>query len=207
MAKVVDARFRNFGCIVYEDTPVKDWLRVLDEEKIPAFVSPLHDSDIDPQDQPKTPHYHVMIMFEGKKSVEQAQHIFDKLGGKGVEKINSLRSYARYLCHLDNPNKAQYDPNNVICFGGADYFEIIALAYDKYTAVGEIMDFCVLNQIYSYAELCLYSKEHRYDWYRILVDKATVHITQFLKSLAWSDGILHNVDAAGNLINKDFNNE
>ena len=48
-----------------------------------------------------------MIMYDGKKSIEQAKENFDKIGGVGCEIVNSTRGYARYLCHLDNPDKEQ----------------------------------------------------------------------------------------------------
>ena len=96
-------RTRNFGCVVYPESAPENWLEVLAENKVPALVSPLHDRDVDPQDQPKKPHFHVVIMFEGPKTIEQAKEIFDPIGGVGCEVIKSIRGYVRYLCHLDNP--------------------------------------------------------------------------------------------------------
>ena len=58
--------------------------------------------------------------------------IFEKIGGVGCQRINVVRGYARYLCHLDNPEKAQYNISDVISLGGADYQEVISLASDKY---------------------------------------------------------------------------
>lgn len=52
-------------------------------------------------------------MFDGVKTIEQAKDLFEQIGGVGCEKVNSIRGYARYLCHLDNPEKAQYDQGAV----------------------------------------------------------------------------------------------
>ena len=180
--KKVDARFRNFGCVVYPESAPDGWIDVISDLHVPAFISPLHDQDIDPQNQPKKPHFHVMVMYEGKKSIEQMQEVFASFGGVGCERINSIRGYARYLCHLDNPEKAQYNPEDIRAFAGADYFGICSLAIDKYSAIGEMMDYCILNDMYSYKNLLLFSRDNRYDWYRILCDNGTVVMREFLKS-------------------------
>lgn len=71
---------------------------------------------------PKKPHWHVMVMFDGKKSGKQMKPIFESFGGVGVEGINDKKSYARYLCHLDEGGqKSLYNTDDVEAFGGADY--------------------------------------------------------------------------------------
>lgn len=180
--KKVDTRYRNFGCVVYPDSAPEGWLEILSDLHVPAFVSPLHDQDIDPQNQPKKPHYHVMVMYEGKKSKDQIQEVFASFGGVGCEKVNSVRGYARYLCHLDNPEKCQYSTEDVRAFAGADYFGICSLAIDKYGAIGEMMDYCNLNDVYSFSWLCTYAKDNRMDWFRILCDSGALIMREFLKS-------------------------
>lgn len=106
-AKTKDTRSRNFATVVYPDSAPENWLSIASELCVPAFISPLHDKDVNPTGEDKKPHWHVMFMFEGKKSIEQVQELFISFGGVGIEKVNSIRSYARYLCHLDNPDKAQ----------------------------------------------------------------------------------------------------
>lgn len=179
------ARYRNFATVVYTDSAPANWMQLLGEQVVPAFISPLHDKDINPTGEPKKAHYHVMIMFEGKKSIEQAQEIFDVIKGVGVEKVNSLRGYARYLCHLDNPEKAQYPIDEVQCLAGSDYINTIGLATDKYNAISEMIDFCEIYDVYSYRELLIYSMNNRSDWYRILCDSGTYVLREYLKSRHW----------------------
>lgn len=179
------SRARNFACMVYPESASENWLDILTEQKIPAFVSPLHEDDIDPQNQKKKPHFHVMVMFEGMKSDDQVKEIFDKIGGVGMERVNSIRGYARYLCHLDNPEKAKYNIEDVKSLAGADYFSTITLPTDKYNAIGEMMDHCVRNKIVSYAQLLMYTREFRFDWFKILCDSATFVMKEFLKSYKW----------------------
>ena len=126
-----------------------------------------------------------MLLFDGVKTQEQVQEIFTLIGGVGIEPVNCVRAYARYLCHLDNPEKAQYDIKDVLSYSGADYSTIISLASDKYSAIGEMIEFCIQNGIDSYAELLMYSKNNRFDWFKVLCDNGTVTIVQFLKSRYW----------------------
>ncbi len=179
------ARYRNFVTVVYPDSAPENWMQLLSEQVVPAFISPLHDKDINPTGEPKKPHYHVMIMFEGKKSLEQAKEIFDVIKGVGLEKVNSLRGYARYLCHLDNPEKSQYSIDEVQCMAGADYINTIGLATDKYDAIAEMLDFCEIYDVFSYRELLIYCMNNRSDWYRILCDSGTYVIREYLKSRHW----------------------
>ena len=184
-SKKPDTRARNFATVVYPESAPSDWLEKLTEHMIPSFVSPLHDNDINPGGEPKKPHYHVMVMFEGKKSNEQIQEIFDSIGGVGLEVVKSLRGYARYLCHLDNPEKAQYSADEVRSFCGADYMGIIGLPIDKYKSIGEMMDFVVESELTAYADLLIYARTFRPDWFRVLCDNGTYVMKEFIKSCSW----------------------
>ena len=185
-AKKVDTRARNFATVVYPDSAPSDWLDILSDNMIPSFVSPLHDADVNPTGETKKPHYHVIVMFEGKKSEEQIKSIFDAIGGVGLEVVKSMRGYARYLCHLDNPEKSQYNPDDVKCFCGADYLGIIGLPIDKYKSIGEMMDYIIENEVTSYSDLLVYARMFRSDWFRILCDNGTYVIKEFIKSYSWS---------------------
>lgn len=178
-------RTRNFATVVYPESAPQDWLEKLAEAKIEALVSPLHDKDKNPDGEPKKAHYHVILMFETVKTIEQVKEITEKIGGVGVEKINSLRGYARYLIHADNPEKAQYNKADIKQFGGADYESICSLASDKYAAIREMIQYCTTNEIISYADLLRYAAEQNENWFRCLCDNGTVVMKEFLKSLAW----------------------
>lgn len=180
-----DTRARNFATVVYPESAPAEWLDILSEHCIPAFISPLHDKDINPTGEPKKPHYHVIIMFEGKKSIDQVKEVFDSINGVGLEVVKSLRGYARYLCHLDNPEKTQYDVNEVRCIA-ADYLGTIGMAVDKYAAIGEMQDFCDKYNVISFYILAKYARSHRPDWHRILCDCGSVFMREYLKSRKWT---------------------
>lgn len=181
----VSARYRNFATVVYPDSAPAEWQEALSEAHIPAFISPLHDRDVNPNGEAKKAHYHVMVMFEGKKSIEQVREIFDTIGGVGVEVINTLRGYARYLCHLDNPEKARYEPERVTSLCGADYASCIGLPTDKYKCISEIIEFCKDNEIFSFCDLMDYCRAERFDWFRVLCDSGAYVVKEYLKSRKW----------------------
>lgn len=180
-------RTRNYATVVYSESAPEKWRDILSEQFIPSFISPLHNNDVNPGGEKKKEHYHVILMFDSVKTVEQAREVFEKIGGVGCEVINSIRGYARYLCHLDNPEKAQYQPDDVIALCGADYAGIIGLVIDKYKAIDEIMDFCDDNGIVSYRDLMLYCRKERRDWFRVLCDNGSYVILEYLKSASWTE--------------------
>lgn len=176
------SRTRNYACVLYPESAPENWRDILVEHFVPAFISPLHNEDINPTGESKKEHYHIMIMFDGVKTSEQAKEIFDSIGGVGCEIVKSVRGYARYLCHLDNPDKAQYKIEDVQAYCGADYNGVIGLAIDKYKAIGEMIDFCKDNDIMSYAYLLEFAREARFDWFRVLCDNGSYVIKEYLKT-------------------------
>ena len=184
-SKTKDGRSRNYATVVYPESAPADWIDRLASFVIPCYVSPLHDSDVNPTGEPKKEHYHVLFCFEGKKSKEQISQIVETIGGVGCESVNSLRGYARYLCHLDNPEKHQYSIDDVKSFGGADYITAINLVTDKYKCIKEMIDYCKTNKVYVYADLLEYCSENRSDWFRVLCDNGTVVMKEYLKSAHW----------------------
>ena len=190
MDKNSTKRTRNYGTVVYPDSAPEGWQDILAQQFIPALISPLHDKDVNPDnDEPKKAHYHVMIMFDSVKTQDQAIEVFNLIGGVGCEVIQSRRGYARYMCHMDNPEKAQYKQDDVRALGGADYIDIIGLVTDKYKAIGEMIDYCKEYNIYSYSDLLEYCRMERFDWFRVLCDNGTVVMKEYLKSRSWTDNI------------------
>lgn len=180
-------RTRNYATVVYPESAPSDWKVLLQEQCVPAFISPIHNRDINADGTIKKEHYHVMIMFDGVKTKEQAGEVFSVIGGVGIEPIKCVRAYARYLCHLDenSADKTKYEIEDVISCAGADYYSMISMATDKYTAIGEMIDFIIENSIISYAELLLYAKNNRMDWFRVLCDNGTLPMMHFIKSHYW----------------------
>lgn len=175
-------RTRNFATIVYPDSAPDNWLQILRDSQLNIFVSPLHDSDVNPDGEIKKPHYHVLVTFDSVKTQAQFLEFAETFGGVGQEKVNSLRGYARYLCHLDNPEKYRYKEEDVISIGTDDYLSIISLPSDKYTAIREMIDFINHEEIYMFSDLLLYCSMNNEAWFRCLCDNGSYVIKEYLKS-------------------------
>lgn len=184
-------RTRNFATVVYPESAPDGWQEILSEQFVPAFISPLHDKDINPTGEAKKAHYHVVIMFDSTKTTEQAKEIFDKIGGVGCEKVNSIRGYARYLCHLDNPEKAQYSIDDVVSFAGADYIATIGTAADKAKSIREMIEYIEENDITCFSDLCQYSSINRSDWFDTLINSGAYFIKEYIKSRTWK---IHHIE-------------
>lgn len=199
-------RTRNFATIVYPSKEYLDsigsgydgsdnyglapenWREIVSNLHIPVLISPLHFDDKNPDGKIKKPHWHVLFMFESVKEWEtQVKQIFDSFGGVGRENVNSARGYARYLCHLDNPEKVQYNPDEVICYGGADYKAIIHLPTDDIKMLKEIFEYIRINQIYSFAELLDICSINNFDWFSIIAMSRGYIVDKYIKSLTWEE--------------------
>lgn len=195
-------RTRNFATVVYPESAAENWKEILEQEFVPAFISPLHDKDINANGEKKKSHYHVIIMFDSTKTPDQAKEIFEKIGGVGCEKVNSIRGYARYLCHLDNPEKTQYCTQDVISLCGSDYLETINLITDKYKVLDEMIEFCEKYEVTSFYLLSKYAFQNKESWRRILADSGSVFMREYLKSKQWSkeNNQLHIIDENGEIL-------
>lgn len=180
-------RGENWSIVVYPDSLPFNWRDILSELCIQALVSPLHDSDVNADGEPKKPHYHVLLIFDSVKSQNQVSEISQMLNAPMPMKMDSVRGAARYLCHLDNPEKVQYNPADVLEFGGADYRSVCIRTPDKYGFVREMIEFCKEQGIVSYAALIEYSMNENEDWFRCLCDNGTYVMKEYLKTAGWEN--------------------
>lgn len=177
---MAEYRTRNFATVIYSE----DSLTRLAESKLPCFVSPLHCDDINADGEHKKPHYHVLINYDSVKTISQAREDISEFGGVGCEYVKSNRAYARYLCHLDNPEKAQYSVDEVRTFGGLDYISLIQSESDVFQLLDEITCYIMDNDIIYLIPLLRYCRDTRPDWYRT-IQTHTYYINQLLKSNAY----------------------
>lgn len=185
---MADARKRNFAFVMYPESAPDNWYQIISELKVPCFISPLHDKDVNPSGEPKKSHYHIMLMFEGNKSQEQIDSMLKdlNLAANGYyETVASLRGYARYLCHLDNPEKYLYSINDVISLCGSDYQDVIGRHKDDREVLISIMNYIEEKNIFSFRVLTnLVVAEHK-EWFDVLAYKNTLFLKEYLKSRSW----------------------
>ena len=180
------ARSRIFATVVYPESAPEDWRERLDSQHVKAMVSPLHCMDTLPTGELKKEHWHVLWRYDGVKTPAQAQELATLIGGAGaVEIVADYRGYARYLCHMDSPDKAQYDQGDIQCFGGEDWAAVALSEAERVDAVlDEIEEWIDESGCVSYIGLCRYARTQRPDWTRT-VRTHTVHLSALIRSAYW----------------------
>lgn len=179
-------RQRVFATVIYPESAPENFREIVESWHVEAFLSPLHDKDVNPTGEMKKAHYHLLVRFSGMKSVEQVKVLFMDIRAVGIEKVQSFIGMARYLCHLDNPEKAQYEKKDVLCFSGIDYYETIEKSADVLNTIKEMSRFVLKNDIFTLGALFEYAdNENKEDWIRVLTMKSTLWFTALVKSNAY----------------------
>lgn len=178
---------REWTCLVYPESAPDNWREILQQCFLETYISPIHNKDLNPDGNPKKPHYHVVCAWAGPTTFSNAKQIMQTFGGVIEPRVvGSLRGICRYLIHMDNPEKAQYDADQVTCMNGADWQTAIALKSDKYAAIVEMQEFCDKYHITSYKLLSQYARTYRRaDWFRCLCDNGSYVMGEYLKSAQW----------------------
>lgn len=192
-SKRAGLRTRNWTIVFYPEDLPEDWEQRVNELLIKWIRSPLHDQDLNADGKPKKPHYHSLFLFSAVKTQEQVENIFKELFGESEEgsiigvampqMVNDRTSLIRYMAHLDNPEKAQYDPSEIVGYNGVDVAEILRYSATETREMVIAMEEFIEN--HRITELSDFSQAIRYDypeWHTILTTKMTVYFSAFIKS-------------------------
>ena len=172
-------RGRNWTIIVYPDSAPDDWKDLLDKYHIPWIESPLHDKDTNPDGTVKKAHWHVLLLFDGNKSYQQVKDITAKLNTVNPQRVESARGMVRYMVHLDNPEKYQYDVKDIKAHGGADIDTLMKpTATNRLQTLKEIITYIHDNQVTNFMDLLMYAIQNNDDWFNIMADYNTLVITK-----------------------------
>lgn len=176
-------RQRIWQCIVWSDSAPKDWVSVIKKFQVPFVVSPYHDKDIKEDGTLKKAHWHVIFIFEGKKSYDQVKEITDSINAEFPVKVLSPRGAFRYLCHLDDKDKYQYHKDEIQCYNGADPRTYLGFSQTEIDiAKDEIQRFCLAHNIVEFCVLCDYAMLNEPVWNYVLKNVATNFFTKYLQS-------------------------
>lgn len=190
-----EKRYTTWMCIFYEDSAPADWRNMLSEMQVRMWVSPSHDRDVwrdsdekkDPEHKAgtfKKAHRHAIVQFEHSRTMEDAWRILGTLKGpKNIKRVEDLSASVRYLIHKDDPGKAQYAPEDVLTFGGADPEALDSIGKaERYIELGRMRhfirehDICDFYAFYDYCDQC----ESR--WAHLLDDSCTYVIERYIGS-------------------------
>ena len=179
-----DGRSRTWTFVVYPDSAPTDWRDILDSIMTPWVESPLHEFDVNPTGEVKKPHWHILMMFEGKKSFEQMKALLEPLNCPIPQIAHNAKGVVRYMAHLDNPEKHQYAASAIIGHCGADVAEFLKpTSACRYELIREMMSFVRVNGIVEFQDLVDYAMEERFDdWFPLLCDNSAFVVGNYIKS-------------------------
>lgn len=150
MAKGDNALSRHWWFILYPESAPTDWLDLLLERMLPFAVSPLHDRDTDKDGNLKKPHYHIMFNFDGNKTYNKILEITRSLNQPIPTMYDSPVSAFEYLYHGNNPEKAQYNKDDVCLYNG---FKVPVFRKEKVAVRQDIIIAIRDNNIVEYCQL------------------------------------------------------
>lgn len=179
-----ETRTRNWAIVLYPESAPENWRDILDELHIEWVESPLHDSDVNADGEKKKPHWHILLMFGGVKSWEQVLEITEQLNAPIPQRCHNAKSMVRYMAHLDNPEKAQYNVTDIKAHGGVDVAEMLRpSSSERYTFIAEMTEFISDNDITEFKDLFDYARSYQFDtWFPLLCDNSAYVIGQYIKS-------------------------
>ena len=116
-------------------------------------ISPLHDKDKDPNDEPKKPHYHVILCYEGPTTGGAVKKLTDSLMQPIPLPIDSVRGLYRYFTHKDNPEKFQYSEQDIVVLNGFNILDYANLSSSDKTKIKlELTRFIKENGLSEYSD-------------------------------------------------------
>ena len=189
-----ETRTRNWTIIIYPESAPSNWRDILDEEHIEWVESPLHDKDVNATGEAKKEHYHVLLMFGGVKSYDQVLEFVKPLNCPIPTRCHNAKALVRYMAHLDNPDKYQYNISDIISHGGVDIAELLRpSSSERYGIIKDMLEFIKENHINEFQDLIDYSFTYHFDdWFPLLCDNSAFVIVNYLKSCRHRSS--HNID-------------
>lgn len=181
-----DQRSTTWTFLVYPDSAPNDWIDILKDLHVPFIISPLHDKDIKNKDtgELKKPHYHCVIRFKSKKSFTQVQNdICNKVNGPIPQPVADIAMMIRYLVHLDDPDKYQYNKEDIRVYGNIDVKEYLYTKKEyQYEILKEILDFCQVYDVQEYSTIVNYSKDERPAWFPFVTKVFRAAVDSYVRS-------------------------
>ena len=114
-----------------------DWIQQLQLSGLQYAISPLHDKDKqeDGSGRTKKPHYHVIVIYGSPTTYNNVKNLTDSFNAPIPQALEQVRGYYRYLTHKDNPDKYQYDEEDIVTGGGFNIADYIDLSKSEVTEI------------------------------------------------------------------------
>lgn len=156
-----------------------DWIQQLQLSGLQFAISPLHDKDKheDGSGRTKKPHYHVIVIYGSPTTYNNVKNLTDSFNSPIPQALEQVRGYYRYLTHKDNPDKYQYDEEDIVTGGGFNIADYIELSKSEVTEIKFKLQKLIREQnIIEYSALMDYIQDNLD---RINYDVASTHTIFF----------------------------
>ncbi len=175
---------RNWTFMVYPESAPEEWRNIIDGYHIEWVHSPLHSKDLNATQEEKKEHWHIVIHFDTDKSYAQVKEISDKCNSPRPERVYSMRAMARYLCHLDNPEKHQYPTSEIQSFGGFDIENLLRPgASERNAIITQMIRYIKSAEIIELDDLVEYADANDFDdWLNVLYNSGERIISAYIRS-------------------------
>lgn len=179
----VKQKGRYWACVGYPESLPTNWLEILQETGLAVAISPLHDKDLNPDNTPKKPHYHILFCYDGPTTYNNVKSLCDRLNATIPIKIESPKGMYRYHIHLDNPDKYQYDDRNRIIMNGLDPASFNSLTSTEILKIKrEIITLIEDNKIFEYRDLVKFFADNDMNDFFQVASSNTMFINTYLSS-------------------------
>lgn len=136
-------------------TAPDDWVDQLTQTGLPFCVSPLHDKDVNPDNTPKKPHWHVIVSWGNNTTYRNAKTLCKVLNSPFPQILRGVTGAYRYHTHKDNPEKYQYTENSMTYNGW-----LPPLDGNEVTRIKrEIKEMVLIEDVQEYTELLIICDE------------------------------------------------
>lgn len=145
---------RYWAFVLYPESAPDNWRELLQQTGLACAVSPLHDKDINPTGEIKKAHYHIILCYSGPTTFNSVKKITDNLNQPIPIPLEQVRGYFRYLTHKDNPEKYQYNDNEITTINDFDIdnYNDLSVSQIKHIMI-DIQRICRDNRIMEYSDL------------------------------------------------------
>lgn len=197
------AKSKYFCAILYPSSTTYDVekiIKALAEEHLTFAVSPIHDRDLEDDGSSKKSHFHLLLAYSSATTLNNIRGWFSVCGLPETE-LHTVRvcasgiGYFRYLTHKDNPEKAQYNDNDIRVFNDPDqlfkkFAKSASEKIDDLVRIFQIVD--ELDSI-SFHSLVNYLMLNERDLFKMLTSSSALAICvkEYQRSLEYDKKLLY----------------
>lgn len=176
---------RNWAFVAYPESMPVNWIEILQQTGLKIAISPLHDKDLNADEEEKKAHYHIICCWEsGTVRFTQADRLAKTINGTIPIPLDSIRGYYRYFTHKDNPEKYQYPESEIIHLNGFNIRDFIELTKSEVSKIKrEIRNIIFERCITEYSDLMLLLDEEGINERIEVAENNTIHFDALLRSL------------------------